>query len=423
MQLTPFWPANCSRPDDLQSAPPPDRTDVVVIGAGFTGLNAALTLAKSNTKVTLVEAHTVAYGASGRNGGFLPTHIRVPTPKLIKMYGRERAQELWQTSIDGITLVEKLVAEESIDCHFHRFGQLKLALKPAHMKEMVASAEFHEREFGHKTKVIDQKDLHTEIGSNVFHGAVLDPAVAALHPAKYAYGLASAFKRHGGHLSEKTEVTGVARKADGFEVATNQGNIQAKEVLFATNGYTGPTALPELRSRVFIGASFVIVTEPLSPALQRELAPTERVLVDSKRLLSYFRLTPDGRMLYGGQNRFDPEADVNETGRHLREEMVGVFPQLANVPIEYSWSGRMGLTFDLMPHIGRIEGIHYALGYCGRGVGMASYVGTEVALMMAGKKKTSPFAEIPHKKMFLYRKNAWFLPALGAVYRAFDRLG
>lgn len=421
MRKVPFWIDDYPRPDSVVSSPLPASADVIIIGAGFTGLSAGRVLAKSGARVALLEQHSVGFGASSRNGGLVPTGTRVPVPTMIRMYGAELGKRFWQISLDAINLVEELVTSESIDCNFTKSGQLKLAVRPSHMKALTESAAWHERELGYRQQVLSKGDLRTEIGSDAFFGGLLDPGLACLHPAKYVFGLAQSFLRHGGLLSEQTEVTGVERTAGGFRVTTTQGTVTAKEVLFATNGYTG-AFVPELRARVFIGASFVIVTEPLSPSLQKELVPRGRGLYDSKRLVNYFRLTPDGRMLYGGQNQFDPAGDLDESARYLQTEMVRVFPQLASVPITHSWSGQMGLTFDLMPHIGRIDGIHYALGYCGRGVAIATYLGTEVGQMLAGQKASSPFADIPHRKMFLYRKDPWFLPLLGACYRAMDRL-
>jgi glycine/D-amino acid oxidase-like deaminating enzyme len=180
--------------------------------------------------------------------------------------------------------------------------------------------------------------------------------------------------------------------------------------------------VPKLKPRVFPVGSYIVVTEPLPPDLQHMLSPKGRVFYDSKWFLNYFRLTPDGRMLFGGRNDLSTDLDLMESARRLRQQMVRVFPELDDVPITHTWTGQLGLTFDLMPHIGRVNGVHYAFGYGGHGVSIATYVGTEIGLLLSGQKTRSPFAEIPHQTMFFYRKQPWFLPLAATYYRARDWL-
>jgi glycine/D-amino acid oxidase-like deaminating enzyme len=180
--------------------------------------------------------------------------------------------------------------------------------------------------------------------------------------------------------------------------------------------------LPQLKPKIFPVGSYIIVTEPLAPALQQKLSPKGRMIYDTKWFLNYFRLTPDGRMLWGGRNNLSPNLDLQDSAERLREQMVKVFPDLADEPITHSWTGQLGLTFDLMPHIGRVEGIHYAFGYGGHGLSIATYLGTEVGMLLAGQKTSSPFAEIPHQTMFFYRNKPWFLPFAAQYYRFLDRV-
>jgi glycine/D-amino acid oxidase-like deaminating enzyme len=241
-----------------------------------------------------------------------------------------------------------------------------------------------------------------------------------LHPAKYLYGLAQAAARAGACLCEQTPVTGICKNGSGFKLATSRGEINAAEVLLATNGYTGPL-VKKIQRRVFTVGSYMITTEPLPPELQQELSPHNRVFYDTKWFLNYFRLTPDGRMTMGGRNNLSPNLDVVESARNLNARLVEIFPQLRGVPVTHTWSGKLGITFDLMPHIGRANGIYYALGYGGHGVVLSGYLGREAADLISGKLQRSPFADIPHQTSIFYHGNAWFLPLVAMYYRVLDR--
>jgi glycine/D-amino acid oxidase-like deaminating enzyme len=166
--------------------------------------------------------------------------------------------------------------------------------------------------------------------------------------------------------------------------------------------------------------SYCIVTEPLAPDLQAALSPKKRMFYDSKHFLNYFRLTPDGRLLWGGRNNLSTNLDLQESAAILQRQMVYTFPKLRDVPITHTWTGQLGLTFDLMPHIGRIEGVHYALGYGGHGLSMATYLGNEIGLLLSGQKSRSPFAEIPHNTRWFYRGWPWFIPFAAQYYRFLD---
>jgi len=168
--------------------------------------------------------------------------------------------------------------------------------------------------------------------------------------------------------------------------------------------------------------SYSIVTEPLSTGAQGEISPRQRMFWDSKWFLNYFRLTPDGRLLWGGRNNLSTTLDVRESARILRGEMVRTFPQLKEVPVTHTWTGQLGLTFDLMPHIGRVKGVHYVFGFGGHGLHAALYLGREIGQMLSGEKGSSPFAEIKHQRVFFYRNKPWFLPLAVQYFRFRDRL-
>lgn len=421
MNLLPLWTEQVPTPSDLGTDPLPRQTDVVIVGGGYTGLSAARRLAQLGVSVVVLEQHTIGWGASSRNGGMLTTGLKAGPQTLMNHYGPQLGRALWEASLDAITAVETIVREEQIDCDFSRCGSLALAFKPAHYAAMCRTTEWMARELGYERENVPRIEMRREIGTDAYYGGVVDERSAGLHPAKYVFGLARAAARAGARLCASTEVQAIVRRNGAFHLTTSAGPLQADAVLIATNGYTSPM-LPAIRRRVVPIGSYIIVTEPLPPALQQELSPRGRMFYDSKWFLNYFRLTPDGRMLFGGRSALSPDLDLTESARRLRERLVQVFPPLRDVPITHSWSGHLGLTFDALPHIGQVDGMHYALGYSGHGVALATYLGLHAAELIAGQRTTSPFLEIPHPTRFFYRQRAWFLPLLAAGLRLMDRL-
>lgn len=418
----PFWRVQYPRPNDLPVAEAlPETVDVAIVGSGYTGLNAARVLAESGASVAVLERETIGWGASSRNGGMATPGIKRPIEEIFHEFGARQGRAFWRASLDAIDLLETIVTTESIDCDWRRAGHVYLAYKPSHFAAMRDHVRWFRDELGHHVTAVAPGDLRSEIGSDAFHGGLVDESSGALQPAKYVYGLARAVAERGVSLHEQVHVQNVGRAGNGFEVETGDGMLRAKYVLIATNGYTD-RLVHELKPRVFPVGSYIIVTEPLSLEIQREISPKGRTFYDSKIFLNYFRLTPDGRMLWGGRNDLSTDLDLERSAENLRAQLVHTFPQLEGTPITHSWTGRLGITFDLMPHIGRIDGIDYALGYGGHGVSIATYLGTEVGKLMAGRISSSPFAEIPHPTRFFYRNEPWFVPVAARYYRFLDWL-
>ena len=421
MQTTNLWTTHAPRPSDLPSHPLPERTDVAIIGSGYTGLHAALVLAKSGTNVTVLEQETIGYGASSRNGGMMTAGLKASLKSVVRMYGMERAREFWQWSLDSIDHVDRTVAEEGIDCDFSRSGHVELAYKPSHFEHFKEYVAWMAKEFAYAGGyVISPAEVRTEIGSEAYFGGLVDDFSAGLQPAKYVYGLAKAGARQGACFVEGAGVKAIQREGHHFRLRTAKGDLTAREVLLATNGYT-TGLVPAARMGVFPVGSYIIATAPLPPELQAELSPKNRMFFDSKHFLNYFRLTPDGRMLFGGRNNLSTGLDLHESARLLGARLVEVFPQLKGVPIAHAWTGKLGITFDLMPHAGRINGIHYAYGYNGHGVSIASYLGKEMGELLAGKRTSVPFMDIKHPRSFITYFDKLYLPFVAAYYRMLDR--
>lgn len=421
-----YWLTTVAMPQGSGGELPP-RVDVVVIGAGFTGLSAARVFAKRGAKVAVLEANSIGWGASSRNGGMVLTGLKLSAETLAKKYGLELARRMYRASVASIDLVEQIVAEQNIDCNFSRCGYLEVACKQSHFDDFARSRDFMAREMNHERRIIARKDLSAEIGSAIYYGGMVDETSAGVNPARYVSGLARAALAAGVSIHENARVLKISRGSrnggDAFELQSAHGSIRARDVLVATSGYTSSTT-PELKKKVIPIGSFIIVTERLAESLGSELSPRNRMISDSKHYLHYYRLTPDNRMLFGGRAAFFPETanTIRRSAEILRQGMVRVFPQLRDAKIEYAWGGTLDFCFDTMPHAGQIDGISYALGYAGHGVAMATYLGTKMAEKLCGGNDEIPFAEIPFPgaPLGLYDGRPWFLPFAGAYYKVLD---
>jgi glycine/D-amino acid oxidase-like deaminating enzyme len=422
-----YWLTTTEMPSANARPALPERVDVAVIGSGFTGLSAARALAKRDAKMAVLEAETIGWGASSRNGGMVLTGLKLGVNKLVSMYGRERAQRMYMASLTSIDCVERIVREEEIDCHFSRCGHLEVACKQRHFEDYARQAEVIAREFNHKVRVIEKNDLNREIGSTIYHGGMVDEVSAGCNPARYVAGLARAAIKAGAQIFEHTRVNSIERESrngdTGWKLSTSQGPLWAHEVFVGTSGYTGG-ATPGLRRKIIPIGSFIITTEILPEALARELSPRNRMIYDSKNYLYYYRLTPDRRMLFGGRAAFFPENDqtVRRSAEILRRGMIEVYPQLGDAKIDYVWGGTLDFSFDIMPHAGQLDGMYYALGYAGHGVAMATYQGQKMAELIAGEKQENPFIGIPfpNAPLGLYKGKPWFLPLAGAWFKFLD---
>ena len=405
----------------------PDAVDVAVIGAGFTGLSAARTLARRGANVAVLESESMGWGASSRNGGMVLTGLKLGVNKLISMYGRELTQRMYAASLDSMNCVEQIVREENIECDFSRSGHLEVACKQKHFDDYARQAEVIAREFDHTLRVLPKKELASEIGSSIYYGGMVDETSAGVNPARYVAGLGRAAMKAGAQIFEHTRVESVERAgrsgSTGWKITTSRGELWAREVFVGTSGYTSK-ATPTLQKKLIPIGSYIITTEILPRDLARELSPRNRMIYDSKNYLYYYRLTPDRRMLFGGRAAFFPENDqtIRSSAQILRKGMIDVYPQLSNAKVDYVWGGTLDFAFDIMPHAGQIDGIYYAVGYAGHGVAMATYQGQKIAELIAGDKPENPFVGIPFPgaPLGLYNGRPWFLPFAGAWYKFLD---
>jgi glycine/D-amino acid oxidase-like deaminating enzyme len=413
-----LWAAAAPASAGSEPAPLPERTDVAIVGGGYTGLAAARALARRGVDVTLLERHHVGWGASGRNGGFVLPGYKPDVQVLATRLGLGVARRLFETSLEAVRLLESVIAEEAIDCDYARCGSLLLAAKPGHLGGLRAGQRFLRAELGYETALLGPDDVRAEIGSARYHGGLLDRGAGALHPVRYLRGLAASAVRAGARIIEGVEVRRLTRVGSETMLQTSRGALPAREVLVATNGYTGPLC-PSLQRRVVPIGSYLIATAPLEPSLARRLVPNGRVLSDTKHLLYYFRLSPDGRMVFGGRAAFTPTS-IARSAAILERGLREVFPELAGVAIDYAWGGQVAFTLDQLPHVGRLDGVYYALGYCGHGVALSTWLGTRLGEALAGAGELPVLGPGRFRPIPLYFGRPWFLPLVGAWFRVAD---
>ncbi|HSK52627.1 MAG TPA: FAD-binding oxidoreductase [Clostridia bacterium] len=417
----PYWWASMPALSGRAGRPLPESADVVVVGGGYAGITAARELARRGTAVTLLEAHTLGWGASTRNGGIVHAGYKWGPRDLLDRYGQDTGRALFRETVESYELVKRLVADESIDCEFREHGHLELAWAKSHLADLE-----HARDalatVGVDSRIVPRGRLREEIGTDAYFGALAVEGSGLLHPGRYFAGLAAAAERAGADLHAGVRARSIRRDTEGrFVVATDRGTVVARDVLVATNGYTDGVA-PGIRRRVIPIGSYIIATEPLPGEQARELAPTGRSFFDTKNFLYYWHVSADNRMIFGGRTSFLPTS-VDRSAGILHKGLLRVHPQLAGYRIAYAWGGNVGFTFDRMPHAGRTrDGVAYAVGCCGTGVALMTGLGTQMGAWLAGgpapalTKLRFPLVPAP------YEGRPWFLPLVGEWFRLRDRI-
>jgi glycine/D-amino acid oxidase-like deaminating enzyme len=423
MKLTSYWHDTAPRFDGAVPGGPSGRADVVVVGAGFTGLSAALSLANKGAQVVLLEAERVGNAASGRNGGHVNNGFAQDYAAMCARLGTERANLLYRSFDAGVDTVERIVREEHIDCDFRRTGKLKLAAKPEHYDKLARSQELLARGADPDTHMVSKAALSEELGSDAYHGGLLYAKSAGMHMGKFVHGLASAAARKGVHIHENTPLTALRRTPNGHELETPAGRVLARQVLLAT-GTSAVGPLAWFRRRIVPVGAYIIVTEQLPQDLLDRILPRRRNATNTRNLVNFFRVTPDNRLLFGGRARFaapGPESD-RKAGDILRRDMVATFPYLSTVRIDYCWGGLVDMTRDRLPRAGERNGVYYAMGYSGHGTQMSTHMGTVMADIIDGGPDRNPWKDFDWPAIPGHFGKPWFLPAVGAYYRLMDVL-
>jgi glycine/D-amino acid oxidase-like deaminating enzyme len=418
----PYWWAAAPRPPD-SLVPQPANCDVAIVGSGYTGLAAALELARGGRHVVVLDAEDAGWGCSTRNGGQISTSIKPSFSELKARHGEVAALGIRREGLNALEWIGDFISRERIDCDFHKVGRFHAAHNAAAYESLGRSVADQPKGLKIECHLIPRAQQRTEIGSDLYHGGLLYPTHASLHPGKFHQGLLDRVHQAGAVVLTRCPVEAIDRDGGGFRLRTPRGPMQAREVIIATNGYT--TGLtPALRRRVIPIGSYIIATEPLAAGLARRLIPNNRVVSDTRNVIFYYRLSEDGqRMLFGGRV-IARETDSLVSALPLHRQMTRVFPELAATKISRSWGGFIAYTFDALPHLGRqADGPHYCMGYCGSGVSLAPYFGTRLAQQLLGKPEgRTALDDLRFQTRPLYSGDPWFLSLAIAYYRLRDRL-
>lgn len=387
----PFW-WDRTPPDDRAlplplSARLPRQADVIVVGSGFTGLSAALVLARAGRQVLVVDAGPLGFGASTRNGGQVGSgNQKFRVAALIAMFGERKAVEMLREGVEMLNGIDRLIAEERIDCAFVRCGRFRGAMRPAHYEAMARDMEDLHRHAGVAFEAVPRSDQHREIGSDLFFGGVVLPADASLDPGRYHAGLMARAAAAGARLESHAPVRAIETGSGGHVVRFDGHQMTARAVLVATNGYTAGVGA-YLRRRIVPIVSAQIATGPVPAALMDRAMPRRRVYGNSNRVFFYFRPAPgENRIVFGGRAAHLRREGAPSAFAHLARDLLSVFPDLSAVPVTHAFSGAIGYTHDNLPHLGQDrDGVFHALGYCGTGVSRATHFGRKIALKMLGR--------------------------------------
>ena len=414
-QTAPFWWSDTPREKSFAQTPP-RKTDVLIIGSGYTGLNAAIQTSPSRETVVL-DAEHAGWGCSTRNGGQVSTSIKPDFARLAKRFGARIALDILHEGNRALDWVEDFVAANNINCDFRRAGRFYGAHSPAAFAQLQKRIDAIPRELNSGAYVLARDAQGYEIASDFYHGGAVYPKHAALHPARYHRGLLHCAQQRGAKIIAHCAAQNIAREKNGFVVQTENGNVRAREIVLATSGYTGELS-PWQRRRIIPVASYIIATEELPPEVAHSLLPNMRVVTDSRRLVVYYRLCPRRKHILFGGRVSAGDTNLRASALQLREQMLRIFPQLNSARISHSWMGWVGYTFDELPHLGARDGLHFAMGYCGSGISLASYCGMKTGLRVLGDSRArTALARPAFPARPYYRRRPWFLPPAGLYYR------
>lgn len=397
------------------------KVDVLIIGSGYTGLNAALEIARGGRDVMVIESGYAGFGCSTRNGGQISTHVKPSLEKLTQKVGASKASAMRQEGVNSLDWIEELVNKEKLDCNFLRAGRFHAAHSREQYDDLARDAEKLTNFENIPTEIVPKAEQHKELGTDIYHGGVVFPRHASVHPAKYHHGLLSRVIEAGATVVSYCEAKAVNKLEKGFEVRTSRGDVVCKDLVVATNGYT-KSITPWLRRRVIPIGSYIIATEPVEKGLMDKLFPTDRNITDTCKVVYYYRPSPDRkRILFGGRVSAK-ETNTASSGPKLHNDLVRIFPELSSIKVTHSWFGTVAYTFDELAHTGCHDGIYYSMGYCGSGVSMASYLGMRLGQKVLGLSQgETAFDDLPFPTKPLYTGNPWFLPAVVSWYRWRDK--
>ena len=415
-KLDPYWWDDVPRPR-LPDAPLPATIDVAVVGAGYTGLHAALQTVRGGRSTLVFDAEDAGWGCSSRNGGQISTSIKPDFELLARRHGKQRAFDILKEGQQSLAWIKQFVHAEGIDCDFGQVGRFHAAHNAAQYEALAARLASQPKGLEVDAFMVPREQQRAELGTDLYWGGAVYTQHCSVHPARYHQGLLERVLSAGGQVAARCPVQAIKPSGSQFLLSTPHGDVLARDVVIATNGYTG-NLTPWMRRRVIPIGSYMIATEPLPEPLMDRLFPSNRIVSDTRKVVYYYRCSPDRqRVLFGGRVSHK-ETDPRISGPKLHADLVRLFPELRETRISHSWCGFVAYTFDELLHIGKHDGMHYAMGYCGSGVGTASYFGMRLGQQVLGLKEGRTALDgLAFQTRPLYTGNPWFLAPSVAYYR------
>jgi glycine/D-amino acid oxidase-like deaminating enzyme len=417
---TPYWWERAPRPVLAETALP-SAVDVVVIGSGYTGLSCALETSRGGRNTLVLDAEDAGFGCSTRNGGQISTSVKPSYEALAKRHGAETAFRIIKEGQNSLKWVADFVAREQIDCDFRIVGRFHAAHNPAQYNILARRLAAQPKGLEVEAHMVSRADQRRELGTDAYFGGTIYSSHASIDPGRFHQAMLERVLQAGARVIPRCPATAIERTASGFRVATASGSVAARNVVIATNGYTGRLT-PWLQRRVIPIGSYIIATEKLPRETMARLMPRDRIVSDTRKVVYYYRASPDGRRILFGGRVSRSETNPLISGPLLHAAMTAIFPELAATRISHSWCGFVAYSFDELMHIGERDGLHYAMGYCGSGVGMAGYLGMRLGQQVLGRGEgATAFDGLPFPTRPFYRGNPWFLAPAILYYRWRDQ--
>ncbi len=418
-KLKPFW-WEAYQPVGLPPADLPKDVEVVIVGAGYAGLSAGIETAKAGVSCLILDAAEPGFGGSTRNGGQVSGGVNVGKRIINRALTDDEARPFLRDAAEAFSTIEDIITRNKISCGWHKNGYFLGAWCTSHYDAMAKKAELLNDEAQSDSFVVPREHQRAEIGSDYYHGGMVVGRAAHLHPALYFKGLLDLAQGAGVPIASNTPATRIQASGGGWSIETPRGTVRAKHVIVATNGYTGEVT-PDLKRRVVPVGSYIIATEELPEQVADALSPKHRSMADTRRVLTYYRLSPDRkRLIFGGRAKFGL-TDPLVTAPMLYQFMLDRFPQLRGVRITHAWTGNVAFTLDELPHMGAQQNMHYALGCNGSGIAMMTYLGQQTARKALGRSNRRIAFDMPEfPALPFYSGNPWFLPLVGAWFRTRD---
>ena len=372
------------------------HVDVAVVGAGVAGCSAALHFAQQGYDVAVLEAHRVGFGASGRSGGQLIFGLAVGQKSLIAQIGRENARRLFAMSVEALDLTQSLIRDHGIECDY-RPNHVHVATKPRHLEELRDwERELHDEYDYRSARLLDRAELAEHVRSERYLGGLIDSRSGHLHPLKYTQGLARAAEAAGARIFEQTTALDFAEGGE-VTVHTARGKVRCRHLVLCANAYIGMLS-PRLARRILGVGTYIIATRPMAEARARALLPSDAAIADLNWILDYFRLSADRRLLFGGRVSYSA-LQPPRLAESMHRRLARIFPQAADLEVEYAWGGYLDITMSRAPDFGRLApNIFYLQGFSGHGMSLTALAGKLVAEAVSGTaERFDVFARLPHR--------------------------